>query len=89
MELKETKLPQKIKLELETEKERMFLRIALQKAQSCALCAILDTKDDKELSESMKAFNLESLKKEHDLYARLVSRLDDATDEVETWRTGR
>ena len=82
----ETKLPYKIKLELETKEERMFLRVALQKAQSCALCAILDTKDDKELSESMKAFNLERLRKEHELYARLVSRLDNATDEAEPWR---
>ena len=82
----ETKLPYKIKLELETEEERMFLRVALQKAQSCALSAILDAKDDKELSESMKQFNLERLRKEHELYARLVSRLDNATDEAEPWR---
>ena len=82
---KETKLLYKIKLELEIEEERMFLRVALQKAQSCALCVILDAKDDQELSESMKAFNLERLRKEHGLYARLVSRLDNATDEAEPW----
>ena len=88
VELKEKKLPQKIKLELETAEERTFLRIALQKAHACAFGAIMDNKNDAELDEKTKRLNHERFSREMSLYARLLSRLDDATDEVETWRTG-
>ena len=82
----ETKLPHKITLELETEEERLFLRIALQKAHACAFGAIMDNKNDMELDEKTKRFNHERFDREMSLYARLLSRLDDATDEVEPWR---
>lgn len=84
--VKETKIPHKITLELETEQERMYLRIALQKAHACAFGAIMDSKNDSELDEKTKQFNHERFSREMRLYARLISRLDDATDEAESWR---
>lgn len=84
---KETPLPQKkIKLELKTEQERMFLRVALQKAHACAFGAIMDSKNDSELDEKTKQFNHERFSREMRLYARLLARLEDATDEAESWR---
>lgn len=83
---KETPLPQKITLELKTEQERMYLRIALQKAHACAFGAVMDSKNDSELDEKKKQFNHERFSREMRLYARLISRLDDATDEAESWR---
>lgn len=83
---KETPLPQKIKLELKTEQERMYLRIALQKAHACAFSAIMDNKNDSELDEKTKRFNHERFSREMSLYARLISRLDDVTDKAELWR---
>ena len=83
---KETLLPYKIKLELETEEERTFLRIALQKAHACAFGAIMDNKNDSALDEKTKRYNHERFSREMNLYARLLSRLDDATDEAEPWR---
>lgn len=82
----ETKLPHKIMLELKTEEERIYLRIALQKAHACAFGAIMDSKNDSELDEKTKQFNHERFSREMRLYARLISRLDDATDEAESWR---
>lgn len=82
----ETKLPHKIKLELKTEQERIYLRIALQKAHACAFGAVLDSKNDSELDEKTKQFNHERFSREMRLYARLLARLEDATDEAESWR---
>lgn len=84
--MKETPLPYKIKLELETEEERTFLRIALQKAHACAFGAIMDSRNDSELDEKTKQFNIERFSREMRLYARLLARLADATDEAEPWR---
>lgn len=83
---KETPLPYKIKFELETEEERTFLRIALQKAHACAFGAIMDSRNDSELDEKTKQFNIERFSREMRLYARLLARLADATDEAELWR---
>ena len=83
---KETPLPKKITLELKTEQERMYLRIALQKAHACAFGAVIDSKNDSELDEKTKQFNHERFSREMRLYARLISRLNDATDEAESWR---
>lgn len=83
---KETPLPYKIKLELKTEEERTFLRIALQKAHACAFGAIMDSRNDSELDEKTKQFNIERFSREMRLYARLLARLADATDEAEPWR---
>lgn len=82
--MKETKLPHKITLELKTEQERMYLRIALQKAHACAFGAIMDS--NSELDEKTKQFNHERFSREMRLYARLLARLEDATDEAESWR---
>lgn len=83
---KETPLPYKIKFELKTEEERTFLRIALQKAHACAFGAIMDSRNDSELDEKTKQFNIERFSREMRLYARLLARLADATDEAEPWR---
>lgn len=83
---KETPLPYKIKFELKTEEERTFLRIALQKAHACAFGAIMDSGNDSELDEKTKQFNIERFSREMRLYARLLARLADATDEAEPWR---
>lgn len=72
--VKETKIPHKITLELETEQERMYLRIALQKAHACAFGAIMDSKNDSELDEKTKQFNHERFSREMRLYARLLAR---------------
>ncbi len=84
--MEETPLPYKIKLELKTEQERTYLRIALQKAHACAFGAIMDSRNDSELDEKTKQFNIERFSREMRLYARLLARLADATDEAEPWR---
>lgn len=76
-----------MKLTIETnELERIYLRLAVKKAMSAALCSILDTKADEGMAKGAREVSLTAFREEFTRYAGILEKLNKAEELAENER---
>ena len=66
--------------------ERIYLRLAIKKAMSAALCSILDTKADEGMAEGARKVSLTAFRGEFNHYAKILKKLNEAEEHAESER---
>lgn len=64
--------------------ERIYLRLAVKKAMSAALCSILDTKADEGMAKGAREVSLYAFREEFNRYAGILEKLNEAEERVES-----
>lgn len=64
--------------------ERIYLRLAVKKAMSAALCSILDTKADESMAEGAREVSLHAFREEFNRYAKILEKLNEAEERAES-----
>lgn len=66
--------------------ERIYLRLAVKKAMSAALCSILDTKADEDMANGAREVSLMAFRGEFNYYAKILEKLNEAEERAESER---
>lgn len=66
--------------------ERIYLRLAVKKAMSAALCSILDTKADEDMANGAREVSLTAFRGEFNYYAKILEKLNEAEERAESER---
>lgn len=64
--------------------ERIYLRLAVKKAMSAALCSILDTKADEDMANGAREVSLTAFRGEFNYYAKILEKLNEAEERAES-----